>query len=82
MNAVKEIERIAESQTPPGIPSGFADVDRITGGFRDGNVIIIAGRPGVGKTSLSMNIAENVGIKYKKKKLQKNLVLNLNQNQN
>ena len=69
MNAVKEIERIAESQTPPGIPSGFADVDRITGGFRDGNVIIIAGRPGVGKTSLSMNIAENVGIKYKKKVL-------------
>jgi len=48
-----------------GIPTGFRDLDRITGGLHGGEVIVIAARPCMGKTSLAMNIATNVAIQYK-----------------
>jgi len=40
-----------------GVPSGFHDLDRMTGGFKDSDLIIVAGRPSMGKTSLALNIA-------------------------
>jgi replicative DNA helicase len=40
-----------------GIPTGFHDLDRMTGGFKDSDLIIVAGRPSMGKTSLALNIA-------------------------
>jgi len=43
-----------------GTPSGFVDVDRRTGGARAGDLIIVAGRPGMGKTSYVMDVAVNV----------------------
>ena len=42
-----------------GVPSGFSDIDRLTGGFEPGQLIVVAGRPAMGKTTLAMNIAEN-----------------------
>jgi replicative DNA helicase len=45
-----------------GTPSGFADLDAITGGFQPGNLIIIAARPGMGKSGLVANIAEHVAV--------------------
>jgi len=48
-----------------GIPSGFADLDQITGGFQPGNLIIIAARPSMGKSALVTNIAENVALHKK-----------------
>ncbi len=48
-----------------GIPSGFADLDQITGGFQPGNLIIIAARPSMGKSALVTNIAENVALDKK-----------------
>lgn len=45
-----------------GIPTGFRDLDRMTGGLQRGDLIVIAGRPGMGKTALAMNIAEAVAI--------------------
>ncbi|HVT35198.1 MAG TPA: replicative DNA helicase [Nevskiaceae bacterium] len=48
-----------------GLETGFVDFDKKTGGLRAGDLIIIAGRPGMGKTSLAMNIAENVAIDKK-----------------
>ena len=42
-----------------GIPSGFQDLDQKTSGFQRGDLIIIAGRPGMGKTALALNIARN-----------------------
>jgi replicative DNA helicase len=48
-----------------GIPTGFSDLDRITAGFQNADLIIVAARPAVGKTALSLNIAQNVAIKYK-----------------
>ena len=45
-----------------GTPSGFKDLDEITGGFQPGNLIVIAARPSMGKSALVTNIAENAAI--------------------
>jgi replicative DNA helicase len=45
-----------------GISSGFAEMDRMTAGLQRGELIIVAGRPSMGKTTLAMNIAENAAI--------------------
>jgi replicative DNA helicase len=45
-----------------GTPSGFSDLDEITGGFQPGNLIIIAARPSMGKSALVTNMAENVAL--------------------
>ncbi|MCS6770550.1 MAG: replicative DNA helicase [Kiritimatiellae bacterium] len=65
--AIKEtmvhIEHIFETKTGvTGIPTGFVDIDRITGGFQPADMIVIAARPSMGKTSLAMNIAEYVAM--------------------
>src|SRR3954471_9568917 len=49
-----------------GTPSGFKDLDEITGGFQPGNLIIIAARPSMGKSALVTNMAENAAIDYNK----------------
>lgn len=43
-----------------GVPTGFIDFDRMTHGLHKGNLVIVAGRPGMGKTSLALNIAQYV----------------------
>ncbi len=48
-----------------GIPSGFPDLDRLTAGFQNSDLVILAARPSVGKTALALNFAQNVAIKYK-----------------
>lgn len=45
-----------------GIPTGFADIDSITSGLQRGEVIILAGRPSMGKTTFALNIAQNLAI--------------------
>ena len=45
-----------------GIPTGFKDLDKMTAGMQAGDLIIIAGRPSMGKTTFAMNIAEAVAI--------------------
>jgi replicative DNA helicase len=55
-------ELSAEGRALTGTPSGFADLDSITGGFQPGNLIIIAARPSMGKSALVTNIAENVAL--------------------
>jgi replicative DNA helicase len=49
-----------------GLPTGFTDLDRITHGLHRSNLIVVAGRPGMGKTSLALNIAQHVAIQNKK----------------
>ena len=48
-----------------GVPSGFEGIDRLTGGFQKANLIVLAARPGVGKTSLALNIAQTVAVEGK-----------------
>lgn len=45
-----------------GVPTGFADLDERTSGLQPGDLIIVAGRPSMGKTAFSLNIAENVAL--------------------
>jgi replicative DNA helicase len=47
-----------------GTPSGFADVDSLTGGFQHGNLIVLAARPSMGKSSMATNIVENAAIDH------------------
>ena len=57
------IERMYEKRGEVmGLATGFRDLDKLTSGLHDGNMIIIAGRPSMGKTALAMNIAENVAV--------------------
>ena len=48
-----------------GIPTGFFDFDRLTSGFQPSDLIIIAGRPSMGKTAFALNIAANAASKHK-----------------
>jgi replicative DNA helicase len=52
--------------TITGVPSGFKDLDILTGGFGEGNMIVLAGRPGMGKTTFALQMAQNA-TKYGKK---------------
>ncbi|HQQ68470.1 MAG TPA: replicative DNA helicase, partial [Candidatus Cloacimonadota bacterium] len=62
------IDTIASTKVPvTGIGTGFSDLDRLTGGFRPGQFIIIAARPAMGKTSLALNIASHAAVNLKKK---------------
>ncbi len=60
------IDQIDEWHTNPdklrGLATGFADFDKLTGGLRPGDLIIVAGRPSMGKTSLAVNMAEYAAI--------------------
>jgi replicative DNA helicase len=63
-----ELERLEElskgDATVTGTPSGFRDLDALTGGFQPGNLIMVAARPAMGKSSLVSNIAESVAARY------------------
>ncbi|HUG71894.1 MAG TPA: DnaB-like helicase N-terminal domain-containing protein, partial [Steroidobacteraceae bacterium] len=58
------IDKIDEWHNNPdklrGVATGFIDFDRRTGGLRGGDLVIVAGRPSMGKTTLAINMAENV----------------------
>jgi len=57
------IEKLYEKkELITGVPSGFEDLDRLTSGFQSSDLIIIAGRPSMGKTSFALNIAQNAAI--------------------
>ncbi len=48
-----------------GVATGFADLDRMTSGLQPGDMIVVAGRPSMGKTAFALNIAEYVGVELK-----------------
>jgi replicative DNA helicase len=66
MRAIEIIEGCYERQGGVnGLPTGFHGFDRMTGGMHDGEMIVIAARPSMGKTALVMNIAEHVAVEGK-----------------
>ncbi len=64
--AVDRIETLFQQDEPiTGLGSGFSDFDEMTSGLQPADLIIVAGRPSMGKTTFAMNVAENVAIKNK-----------------
>lgn len=62
-DAINEIQEMADSGDEfGGVPTGYVDVDRMTNGLHPGDLLILAARPAMGKTSLALNIAENVAL--------------------
>ncbi|MEP7356190.1 MAG: replicative DNA helicase [Anaerolineales bacterium] len=49
-----------------GVPTGFIDLDKLLGGLQQSDLLIIAGRPGSGKTGFMLNVAKNAALTYKK----------------
>jgi len=63
----EEISQIYMNRgTTRGVPTGFYEIDQMTGGLQRANLVIIAGRPSMGKTSLAMNIAAHVAMNEKR----------------
>jgi replicative DNA helicase len=59
----RQIEQLYErKEMVTGVPTGFTDLDRMTAGLQPSDLIIVAGRPSMGKTSFCLNIAEHVAI--------------------
>ena len=66
MEAIEAIEQLYERRGGiTGISTGFAELDRMTNGLHESEMIVIAGRPSMGKTALAMNITEHVAINEK-----------------
>ncbi|MEY4202056.1 MAG: Replicative helicase [Verrucomicrobiota bacterium] len=64
--AISQIEEMHSRQgQTTGLSTGFTDLDKMTTGFHGGEMIVIAARPSMGKTSLAMNIAEHVALDLK-----------------
>lgn len=60
---MERLERIQENGGENlGIPSGYSDLDKIVGGFRPGELVILAARTSIGKTTLALNIAERMAL--------------------
>jgi replicative DNA helicase len=61
--AFEHIERLQQAKgAVTGVPSGFPDLDNLTAGFQRSDLIVVAGRPSMGKTSLVLNIVQHVAI--------------------
>ena len=61
-DVVNRVHEMQEKKGFKGTETGFVELDKLTSGLQNGDLIIIAGRPSMGKTSLSMNIVEHVAI--------------------
>ena len=62
-DSFRQLEKLAERKDPiTGLPTGFSDLDRQTAGLQPSDLVIIAGRPSMGKTTLALNIAAHAGV--------------------
>ena len=65
--AIERIQELHEHEGEiTGIPTGYKDFDKMTAGLQDSDLVIVAGRPAMGKTTFAMNIAEHAAIKSQK----------------
>jgi replicative DNA helicase len=64
MSRIEELNAFEGDIT--GIPTGYLDFDRLTAGLQPSDLIVVAGRPAMGKTSFAMNVAEHAAIKHGK----------------
>src|SRR2546421_5566163 len=62
-----KLEKVSrEGVSVTGTPSGFKEIDDLTGGFQPGNLIVLAARPAMGKSALVTNIAQNAAVDHKR----------------
>ena len=64
IQAKKRIEEIANKEGLSGVPSGFTKLDKLTSGWQPSDLIIIAARPGMGKTALTLSMARNMAVEH------------------
>ncbi len=65
-SAFEKIDQLYHGKNPiTGVPTGYAEFDKMTAGLQPSDLVVIAGRPSMGKTSFAMNLAEHAAIKYK-----------------
>ena len=65
--ALKQMESLkGQTDGLTGVPTGFAELDRLTSGWQPSDLIILAGRPGMGKTSFVLSLARNAAMDFKK----------------
>ncbi len=65
IETIKEIEKTKNHQDElRGVPTGFTELDALTGGFQRSDLLILAARPGMGKTALALTIARNMAVDY------------------
>jgi replicative DNA helicase len=63
MDSVKTIEKLYEKkQSVTGVPTGFSELDRLTSGLQPSDLIVVAGRPSMGKTAFALNIAQHAAM--------------------
>lgn len=62
--AIEKIEKMGKQEGLSGISSSFAAVDRITSGWQPSDLVILAARPGMGKTAFMLTMAKNIAIRY------------------
>ncbi len=62
IQAKKKIEDISNKEGLSGIPSGFTKLDRLTSGWQDSDLVIVAARPGMGKTAFTLSMARNIAV--------------------
>lgn len=64
--AVESLEQMAnDGKLVTGVPTGYLDLDNMTAGLQPANLIIVAGRPSMGKTTLVMNMAEHIAVDHR-----------------
>jgi len=65
-DAIKQIEKAREQEGHiSGIPSGFSAIDRVTAGWQKSDLVILAARPGMGKTAFVLSMARNMAVEFK-----------------
>ena len=65
-SAVDRIDQLFKASNPiTGVATGYSDLDEMTSGLQPSDLVIVAGRPSMGKTSFAMNIAENAAVGHK-----------------
>lgn len=63
---IREIEeKNCNHNNITGVPTGFVDLDDLTGGFTGGQMVIVAARPGIGKSTFGLDVCRNLSIKHK-----------------
>ncbi len=65
VDRINELYRAGHHDPVTGVPTGFTDLDKMTAGLQPGDLVIVAGRPSMGKTALALNMAAHVALEAK-----------------